>query len=682
MRSSPRLKSWVPAPKYVMELAEINVTAAKKKQFQTKDINTVEDLLHYFPRRYNDFSRLTGILPPDQISVFQAKVQYVQSKMGGKMPYILAKCQDLATRRDVYVRWFNCSWMMGRLRSFEGEVVTIIGKVEGFEGSNSLNVNQPQVFDIVNCLKIYPVYSAIKGMSQDYLTAKIADALQTDAVNEETLPDDILAKAKQISTKNEIAYLHNPKTMQEVELGQRRVLFDDLLYFAIHSTLNEKNVSAGSQYNIKTLNLMNKIEDNLPFHLTMDQRAAVDHMVDKAVHGVRINALLVGDVSSGKTITTTLVAAGMIGSGYQVAMMAPTQVLAKQHYETLMEYFEPYGVKIAYLQSGMKKKERSQILAQIASGEAQFVVGTHACIASDVVYKKLALTIVDEEHKFGVKQRAAIVEKASEGVHSITMSATPIPRSLAQVLYGDAIQMETIRTMPSGRKPVITGINRDEQKLMNFLRKEVKRGHQAYVVCPLIDPSDKVEGVASVEEVSDKFRKELGPDGVRIATLTGRDDTEYVEDTISKFKGGEYDVLISTTVIEVGVNVPNATMMIITNAERFGLSSLHQLRGRVGRSHLQSYCVLLSDVMEGRGLDRLNAMCQTNNGFEIAEIDLKLRGAGDFLGTQQSGVNKYVQLMLNNPEEYKECKVYASELIDRGPDCCAMMQKITEERIV
>ena len=403
-------------------------------------------------------------------------------------------------------------------------------------------------------------------------------------------------------------------------------------------------------------------------------------MMENAEAGRRIHALVCGDVGTGKTVICTLAAAGFIGSGYQAVIMAPTQVLAKQHYDSISKMLEPFGVKTVFLDSTLKKSERTAVLKEIREGSAQLIIGTNSCIGKDVIYKDLALTVVDEEHRFGVNQRAAIIEKAARGVHSITMSATPIPRSLAQVVYGDNVQLYTIRTRPEGRLPVKTRIFKNELGNMKFVLKEVRAGHQAYVVCPMIEQSEKSPELKSVDAVSQMYRETLEPYGVRIAELTGKTPKEEADGIIDRFKSGEIDVLIATTVIEVGVNVPNATVMIITNAERFGLSSLHQLRGRVGRSSLQSYCVLQSEDESEKGLSRLQVMCDTNDGFQIAEADLKQRGAGDLLGTQQSGDNKYVSLIIANPEIYREATGYARELINRGWDCCPLMTRIREER--
>lgn len=665
----------------IMDLEVLKVTPAKQKQFAVRGIYTVEDLLQYLPKKYKDYSKITGLLPGDQVSCFQATLKAVEIRES-KVKSVLARCIENTSGRYVFIRWFNATWMYRKICAMVDHTVTVIGKAEFTKQYQSYSVIQPEVFELsgIDVLGIYPVYKSVPGMSYEYLTGKMQDAMNTGLLESENLPEDIIGRADVVGMPTALRYIHMPKTMEEVAIGQKRILFNDLIYFAIHNELNARSISAGSPFNVKSRALEWKIQNGLPFKLTEDQQKAVNELIDYAMKGKRINCLLQADVGAGKTICAALVASSIIDSGYQAVLMAPTQVLAKQHYETMQDLLGPYGIEIVFLFSGMKKKERTEALAKIADGTAQMIVGTHSCIANDVNYHKLALTIVDEEHKFGVAQRSKIIEKAAMGVHNITMSATPIPRSLAQVVYGDEIQLQTIRSMPEGRKPVITGIGRDKGKTFRFLLKEVKAGHQAYVVCPVIDPSEKLPNLKSVEEVRDEYEAVLGPYGVRIATLTGRDTKEQTEATIQAYKNGDYDVLIATTVIEVGVNVPNATMMIITNAERFGLSGLHQLRGRVGRSDLQSYCVLQSGAEDDKAMARLNAMVSTTDGFQIAEADLKLRGAGDFLGTQQSGDNKYVSLMLAYPEQYEKAKEYARELINRGADSCDMMRLIENER--
>lgn len=666
-----------------MNLSELGVTANKEKQFNRKGIYDTEDLLKYLPRKYNDFTTLTGFLPEDQTSVLIVRLEELREYR--RNTYVLnAKCKEKNTGKYVTITWFNQKWLRRKLTPAIGKDILVAGKAIHNRTYDNYQIMSPEIFetDISKGLAVYPVYSKIPGMSNDYLTEHLQLAMkQTTA--QETLPSDIVFREKQDDMWTALNHLHFPKSMQEVERGRDRVLFDDLVYFALHCEAGKREVSLGSQYNIKSLGLMNKMMAALPYQLTADQSAAVTDMIEAAKKGRRLNALVQGDVGCGKTIVAMLTMAAFAGSGYQSVLMAPTQVLARQHYEDAKALFEPLGVNVVLVggTEKIKKKDRDLLLKDIADGTAQIIVGTHAAFSKDVAYKKLALTVTDEEHKFGVAQRAALVAKAAEGVHSITMSATPIPRSLAMVVYGDTIQLYTIRTMPAGRKPVMTGIAKSRNHIYRFLLKQKKEGRQAYIVCPMIDTNEDMDGVKSVEEISREYRAALEPYGVTFETLTGRNTKEETEDIIGRFKAGEVDVLIATTVIEVGVNVPNATVMVITNAERFGLSGLHQLRGRVGRGSYQSYCVLESDARDGEAKERLDAMCRTTDGFQIAEEDLRIRGAGDFIGTKQSGENKYISLMLAFPDRFERAKAIANELLDRGENCCQMVQEVVMERM-
>ena len=666
-----------------MELEAIGVKPQKKKQFESRGIASVEDLLQYLPRTYKDYRAVTGVLPHDQISVLVGTVLSCERRPGNGKQFVTAPCRIEPQNLDLTVRWFNMHWIFQKIKDLASrhEKVIIAGKLD-FDSRYGYGLNQPEIFEPYReqILRIYPVYRSINGMAASYLEEVMHKALSIGLASSEILPRDILASAGEVSMPVALRCIHMPNTMEEIEQGRSRILFNDLLYFAIHNELNRNEVSAGSQYNIKTRSLLGKIVTSLPFFLTADQSKAVEEMLINAEDGRRINALIQGDVGCGKTIICILMAAAFADNGYQAVIMAPTQVLAKQHYEAISSMLDPYGIRTAYLDSSFKKKDRDCVLKDIADGTAQIIIGTQSCIGKDVVYKDLALAVVDEEHRFGVKQRTAIIEKASRGVHSITMSATPIPRSLAQVIYGDNIQLHTIRSMPNGRKPVKTRVFRNQTGNMKFVLKEVQAGHQAYVVCPMIEKNEKIPNVKSVEQISKEYEDFLGPLGVKVGSLTGRNSKEEAEEIIIRFKEGEIDVLIATSVIEVGVNVPNATVMIITNAERFGLSSLHQLRGRVGRNSLQSYCVLQSEDESPKGLARLQVMCKTTDGFQIAEADLSQRGAGDLLGTQQSGDNKYVALMIANPEKYRYTVQIAKELIQRGRDCCPMMERIYAER--
>lgn len=667
-----------------MDLNSIGVTAQKEKQFMTRGIDSVEALAAYLPNKYKDFSRITGLIQPPGISCLVVHVDRMQRYFGGKTPMFMLFCTCTQTGAKIHVQFFNQMWMSNRLANCVNKDVYVAGKATYNEQYNNYTITSPDIFepDIQKAMRIYPVYRKVTGMSNDYLTEKIKTALQFPAATDEICPPDIIKRCGQVSRKEALMALHFPRTVEDVRVGQKRILFDDLLYFALHNTLAERMSAKGSPFNIRTLKSYNAICGSLPYTLTKDQADAIDGMIAHIRSGLRLNALLQGDVGCGKSIVAFIMMAVMADSGYQSIIMAPTQVLARQHYDDLTALLEPLGRTVVFLGgSEMKAAEKKKVLSSIKSGQADIIVGTHAVISKGIEYARLGLVIADEEHRFGVAQRAALIDKAQDGVHSITMSATPIPRSLAQVVYGDTIQLYTIKTMPVGRLPVMTGIAKGRDRIYRFIIAQKNKGMQTYVVCPMIDKNESMEGVKSVEETAAEYEAALAPYGVSLATLTGRNSKAETEETIAAFRKGDIDVLIATTVIEVGVNVPRASTIVITNAERFGLSTLHQLRGRVGRGQWQSYCVLESNGQTDTGRQRLEVMCSTTSGFKIAEEDLKIRGAGDFLGTQQSGDNKYMSLMLAYPDVYQCCKSVAAELLDRGEDCCPLVKRVVREKV-
>lgn len=662
-----------------MKLSAIGITPQKEKQFNGKGIFSVEDMVRYLPRKYNDFSRETGILPEDQISCLIVTVNKVCTYNNGK-PLMIVFCETEDGKR-IFVKWFHQNYLAAKYEEFVGHKVYLCAKLEYSAEYDNYSATSPEMFEprISIGKRIIPVYSKIPGMSMDYLSAKMEAAVSMPEALGETLPPDMVADEKLLLMREALYSVHFPQSMAQIEKAHDRLLLDDMVYFAMSNEYAARSSSIGSPFNIKTLGTIKEITENLPYQLTKDQKDTVNSMIQKVREGKRLNALVQGDVGCGKTIVAILMMAVLAENGYQAVLMAPTQVLAKQHYADLCAILEPVGFHIAYLGSNMKVKEKKAVLASIASGEANIIVGTHSVIGKSVEYKNLGITVTDEEHKFGVAQRAALVEKAAAGVHSITMSATPIPGRWRRSFMAPQSTSTPSRRCQQGGKPVVTGIATDEERIMRFVLSQKRKGHQCYVVSPMIDSSEDMAGVLSVEEVSREYEKWLKPYGVRIATLTGRDSKETTEETIQKFKDGAIDVLIATTVIEVGVNVPNATAMIITNAERFGLSSLHQLRGRVGRSSLQSYCVLQSNDQSEKAMQRLGAMVRTTNGFEIAEEDLKIRGAGDFLGTRQSGENKYMALMLAYPDKYKYALTLAKRILDDRKKCPLLTKVLAEQ---
>ena len=658
-----------------MTLSELDITPQKAKQFEKKGIFTAENLLRFLPRKYLDFTRETGILSEDEVSCLVVQIERFSTYFR-KVDMMKAFGKIMPKGEKIAITWFNQNFLLHRYQGCEGQMVYVAGKVRYNSTYQTYEMSMPEMFEpnIEAGKRVVPVYPKIAGMSNDYLVGKIKMAAGIPDASTEPLPEDSLQSLGLLTTKEMLYQLHFPESMAQVEKAKERLIYDDLILFAMEQEWAVRNSAIGSPFSVRTKSLMQSILKALPYSLTQDQKSAIRAMMESVESGKRINALVQGDVGCGKTIVAFLMMAAFVGSGYQAVLMAPTQVLARQHYNDLVALMEPLGLAVTYLGSELKAAEKKRVIQQIESGEVKFIVGTNSVISSQVHYKNLALTVTDEEHKFGVAQRNALVDKASMGVHSITMSATPIPRSLAQVVYGNTVQLHTIRSMPAGRKPVTTGVAISRERIYKFLRSQIRHGHQAYIVCPMIDSNEDMEGVRSVEDVSREYKEALAADGIRIATLTGRDAKSVTEETIASFKAGDIDILISTTVIEVGVNVPNATVMVITNAERFGLSSLHQLRGRVGRSSLQSYCVLESDTQTEVGKMRLDAMCSTTDGFKIAEADLKIRGAGDFIGTRQSGENRYMALMIAYPERYKIAQMVAKDLLDRADPCVLARQ--------
>lgn len=664
-----------------MFLNFLDVSDSKIKQFNAKKIYSVEDLLYFLPRKYIDCTTETGILPSDQISCVAVRINDIRYYDGsnGKRKVLIALCSLVPTGEKISITWFNV-FFRKTLVQYRGCHVMVAGKIKYNEDYDNYQMGEPKVFDgdLENAFRMVPVYSKIKGMSEEYLKERVTKALKHIDIIEEVIPDEVVQRLHLLTQKEAIFQMHAPDSKEMLYRAQMRLIFNDLLYFALKTEWAFRNSPQGSGFFIKTLGLYKKIREGLPYELTADQDQAVEKMIDQVRQGKRLNALVQGDVGCGKTIVAFLLMAVFAGNGYQAVLMAPTAILAKQHYADLVKLVEPLGYDVVYLGGELKAKERKAVLKKIESGEAQFIVGTQAVIGKNVVFKNLALAIADEEHRFGVTQRNALIEKAAAGVHQISMSATPIPQSLAQVLYGNMVDLYSIQTMPKGRLPVITGIARDREAIYHFLVETVKRGNQAYVVCTRIEDDEKQDRLKSVKKTVEEYENALQPYDIRIASYTSKDKKDAAAKTIEAFKAGEIDILIATTVIEVGVNVPNATAIVIVNPEQFGLATLHQLRGRVGRGKLQSFCVFDTEVQTEEGQQRLAIMCQTTNGFEIAKEDLNLRGVGDFIGTRQSGKNNYMSLIMANQRRYAVAKDIARELLDNETDCQLVRRVLSE----
>lgn len=664
-----------------MEIRALGITDRKAQQLERIGIKTTGDLLSFFPRKYQDRSVPTGIMPSDVESVFYMVPQKVMRKFGKPDLVIVT---GVLSNSDIPMKviWFNQSYRYEALRGTIGKNVLVCGEVdtEEYRGEWTYRVTSPTVFDDTGeaALGIYPIYHNVAGMSQDYLKEVIQKAAMASMPLRENIPEQIVADAKLMSHDEMVRSLHWPPSVQMLDRARQREVWEDLLYFALRIELDDRDAASASSYGLPKLQVMRDVEASLPYELTPDQKAVLEEAIQVVRSGKRLDGLIQGDVGCGKTIVAILLMIAFAENGYQAVLMAPTQILAQQHYDALRQIAEPLGFPVAFV-SGQKlrKAEQSRLESGIATGHFKLVVGTQALLSQTYQFDRLALILEDEEHKYGVMQRKTLMEKAAGGTHTVGLSATPIPRSLAKAIHGERKQLYNIMTRPAGRKPIKTGIAKSMEDVYRYLHQDItKHGHQAYVVCPMISPNEKVPSVASVEEVYKSYESALSPYGIRVEVITGKTKKDETAQILKDFADNKVAVLVSTTVIEVGINVPNATTMVIHDAERFGLAQLHQLRGRVGRGKSPGICVLVS---KERDNDRLMALCNHTDGFKIAEIDLELRGAGDFLGTKQSGTEKYLALALAHPQEYKEVQAAAREILNKGY-ACDILDKAVADR--
>ena len=632
-----------------------------------RKMETVEDVCQLFPSKYYDFSFInplnTGRL--DKNYAFVCKLVSYELKKQSSLYIVRCTLQDIYTQNELCVSWFGTTEMYNVLKKDyrPGDTCFIGGKLKASNKKNLFFMSNPIIFkkyDGESDCHIYTAYEKIRGISESNFERIINDCLEHATIPDK-VPRELLHKYNLMSKDEAIREMHKPSSVEGVKKAKYRLNIDDLLYFALQLEEKKRNLPAGSVYGIHSLAITTKIIKNLPFQLTKDQKSAYEELVNRIRSGKRLNALIQGDVGCGKTILAFLLMFVMADNGFQSVLLAPTQVLASQHYNELKEMAAQYNIDVVYIANGLKKKEREAILKSIEDGSALMIVGTHSVLSKEVKFHDLGLSITDEEHRFGVLQREEITTKAKAGMHTVTMSATPIPRSLSDVLLSTT-EVFNIQSMPNGRKPIQTAICASQNTIFQFIKKEIEKGHQAYVVCPLIEDKQGVmEGILSVEQTYTEYANIFGKNAV--AVLNGKMNEDETEKVIRSFKNGEIKILVSTTVVEVGVNVSNATVIVINNAERFGLASLHQLRGRVGRGNSQGYCILNSVHKNNK---RLLALCKYKNGFQIAESDYALRGSGNILETEQSGSNYYVELSMKYPDLFSELQKYAKKYMDTG----------------
>lgn len=632
-----------------------------------RKMETVEDVCQLFPSKYYDFSFINPLNTSrlDKNYAFVCKLVSYELKKQSSIYIVRCTLQDIYTQNELCVSWFGTTEMYNVLKKDyrPGDICFIGGKLKASNKKNLFFMSNPIIFkkyDGESDCHIYTAYEKIRGISESNFERIINDCLEHATIPDK-IPRELLHKYNLIPKDEAIREMHKPSSVEQIKRAKYRLNMDDLLYFALQLEEKNRNLPAGSVYGIHSLATTTKIIENLPFQLTKDQKSAYEELVNKIRSGKRLNALIQGDVGCGKTILAFLLMFVMADNGFQSVLLAPTQVLASQHYNELKEMAAPYDIDVVYIANGLKKKEREAILKSIEDGSALMIVGTHSVLSKEVKFHDLGLSITDEEHRFGVLQREEITTKAKAGMHTVTMSATPIPRSLSDVLLSTT-EVFNIQSMPNGRKPIQTAICASQNTIFQFIKKEIEKGHQAYVVCPLIeDKQGAMEGILSVEQTYAEYTDAFGKGAV--AVLNGKMKEDETENVIQSFKNGEIKILVSTTVVEVGVNVPNATVIVINNAERFGLASLHQLRGRVGRGNSPGYCILNSVHKDNK---RLIALCKYKNGFQIAEADYALRGSGNILGTEQSGSNYYVELSMRYPDLFSELQKYAKKYMDTG----------------
>lgn len=668
-----------------------------QKKLKKLGIKTVEDLISHFPHRYEDFSHIVSI---SQAKIFsnvcvEGKIKKIENRKTPKKKMIITEAILEDKTGMIRVVWFNQPYITRVLK--EGDFVSMVGRI--LAGSEGIYLSNPSFEKFspleknifLHTQRIVAVYPETEGLSSRWLRRIIYKVLKKLRGRiEEFIPQIILKKEKLLEREKAFWEIHFPKSFSLAEKAKKRFSFENLFLMEIAILRERIRINENKAFPIPVkLDLIKEFINKLPFQLTGAQKKCLWQILKDMEKERPMNRLLEGDVGSGKTIVATIAALNAIKSGYQVALMAPTEILAKQHFREISKFLSEYRVNIGIL-TGKEDKfiseklprepieiSRQKLLEKAEKGEIDFLIGTHTLIQDRVKFKRLALVILDEQHRFGVEQRANLVkpEKTKERKipHLLSMTATPIPRTLSLTIYGD-LDISLLNELPKGRKKVITKLvsPQKREKAYEFIRKEVEKGRKVFVICPRIEPQKEDEKsriateMKAVKEEYKKLSKNIFPD-LKVGMLHGKMTSKEKEKVMKDFKEGEIDILVSTSVVEVGIDVPDATVMMIEGAERFGLAQLHQFRGRVGRSNLQSYCFLFTESSSRKTKKRLEALVKSQNGFELAEKDLEIRGPGDLLGKRQWGIPSLSMESLRNLPLVEKTRNLAKEILSKDP---------------
>lgn len=624
-----------------MKIIDIKGIGEKtEKLFHKIRIEDSDDLLAYYPKSYDIYEQPVFIKDIDNRAVVTISGVIVKTPEVKRVKNLQIVTSFIKDGVDdlLKVTWFNMPFLRNNLKA--GSRVILRGRLNRKGGT--LTLEQPQIFSLEDYVKkmdeLQPIYGLTAGLTNTIVRKAVKYVLDKGKYDSEYLPESIINKYSLCSYEEAIKGIHFPKNKEEVIKARNRLVFDE--FFLFINTLRNLKEKTEVAVNTHLVNEFDKEEDfikQLPYELTNAQKKVWEEIKSDLSGETVMNRLIQGDVGSGKTILAMLALMSIANNGEQGALMVPTEVLAKQHYNSIVEMNDKFnlGLHPVLLDGSMTAKEKRRVYDAIECGYANIIIGTHALIQDRVIYNNLALVVTDEQHRFGVRQREKLAEKG-DNVHIMVMSATPIPRTLAIILYGE-LDISVIDELPANRLPIKNCVVGKSYRpnAYKFMQQQINEGHQVYVICPMVEENDNLEA-ENVIEYAKNLSKELSPD-VNIEYLHGKMKGTVKNDIMERFASNEIQVLVSTTVIEVGVNVPNATVMMVENAERFGLAALHQLRGRVGRGDAQSYCIFLSTSDKPEAMDRLNILNKSNDGFFIASEDLKLRGAGDFFGIRQSG---------------------------------------------